>query len=227
MMKPLRLAALLCLWLPSAFAQTADSPKLTLSGYGTLGAARSSDRTADYLIDAFKPNGPGATREWSADVDSRAGLQLALQVSPSLSAVVQVVSQQRHDSSYRPTVEWANVKYQATPDVAVRAGRIVLPIFLMNDSRKVGFANPWVRPPVEVYSLVPVTSSDGVDASFRSRIGDLNNHLQLTYGVSDSKFPGTLGPRRATAKRMDRHPRPSVPGLRRQPDRPAVRVRWP
>ena len=132
-------------------------PLFSFSGFGTLGAIHSDSDRADYLVDAFHPDGAGYTRRWSADADSRLGLQLTTNFASRLSAVVQVVSEQRYDGTYRPAVEWANVKLQATPDLSVRAGRVVLPIFMVTDSRKVGYANVWVRPPVEVYSLVPVT----------------------------------------------------------------------
>lgn len=181
------------------FAQE-ENLKLSLSGYGSLGIVRSSDSKSDYLTDAFKPNGPGHTRQWSADVDSRVGAQVTLQLTPAISALVQVISQQRYDNSYTPSIEWANLKYQATSDMSVRAGRIVLPIFLLNDSRRVGYANPWVRPPVEVYNLVPVTSSDGLDVSYRFGVGDITNTLQATYGRFDSKFPGTVGFGSGTAR---------------------------
>lgn len=170
-----------------------SQPSLSFSGYGTLGMVHSDNDQADYLVDAFKPNGPGFTREWSADVDSRIGGQVTALLAPRVSAVVQVLARQRHDDTYKPVVEWANVKYEVTPDFSVRAGRVVLPIFMVTDSRRVGYANVWVRPPVEVYSMVPVTSSDGADASYRLTAGDLVNTLQVTAGRSDSRFPSAMG----------------------------------
>jgi hypothetical protein len=166
---------------------------VSFSGYGTLGVVHSDLRTADYLVDAFKPNGPGATREWSADTDSRLGAQVTASLSPRLSGVVQVLAQQRYDNTYRPIVEWANVKYEVTPDLSLRAGRIVLPIFMVTDSRRVGFGNVWVRPPVEVYSMVPVTSSDGADAAYRTDLGGAIVTAQVTAGKSDSRFPRAQG----------------------------------
>jgi Gram-negative porin len=177
------------------------TPSFSLSGFGTLGMVHSDNDHADYLVDAFHPNGPGFTRSWSADPDSRVGAQLTGNITLKLSVVLQVVSQQRYDNSYRPGVEWANVKFQASPDFSIRAGRIVLPVFMATDSRHVGYANPWVRPPVEVYSLVPVTSSDGVDASYRLRLGgETNNTFQATFGSSETKFPGGAGLGTGTAK---------------------------
>jgi hypothetical protein len=183
-----------------ANAQDAGGPQLTLSGYGTAGLVHSDNDRADYLVDAFKPNGPGHSRSVSFDADSRLGVQAALQVTPRLSALVQVLAEQRYNNSYRPDLEWANVKYQVTPDLSVRAGRVVLPVFMVTDSRRVGYANPWVRPPVEMYSLVPVTHSDGVDASWRISPGGFTNTLQATAGRTDSKFPNASGFEPGTAK---------------------------
>jgi hypothetical protein len=187
----------------SLHAQEGAGPQLTLSGYGTAGVVHSDNDQADYLVDAFKPNGPGYTRRTSADVDSRLGVQAALQLTTRFSAVVQVLAEQRYDNSYRPDVEWANLKYQLTPDLAVRAGRVVLPVFMVTESRRIGYANPWVRPPVEMYSLVPVTHSDGVDASWRIAPGGFTNTVQVTVGRTESKFPNAAGFEAGSAKVRD------------------------
>ena len=188
-----RAAAIAAVLALPAAAAALEAPTFTFGGYGTLGVVHSDNDQADYLVDAFKPNGPGYTKEWSPDVDSRLGLQGTASFGSRLSAVVQVLVQQRHDDTYKPVVEWANLKYQVTPDLYVRAGRVVLPIFMVTDTRRVGYANPWVRPPVEVYSLVPVTSSDGVDAAWRLRAGDVSTTVQLTAGRSSSDFPDSSG----------------------------------
>jgi predicted porin len=70
----------------------------------------------------------------------------------------------------------------------VRVGRVVLPTFLVSDYRKVGYANVWVRPPVEVYGLVPVTSVDGLDASYRVEVGGFTSTFQANFGQNDSKL---------------------------------------
>ena len=178
-------------------------PAFSFSGYGTVGVVHSDNDQADYLVDVFKPNGPGHTRSWSADVDSRIGAQVSAAFTPSLSAVVQVLAQQRYDNSYTPVVEWANVQYRITPDASVRLGRMVLPVFMVTDSRRVGYSNPWVRPPVEVYSLVPVTSYDGADASYRFTAGSVVNTMQLSYGRADPKFPATEVVQSGKAKARD------------------------
>jgi hypothetical protein len=187
-LRSLRLACLV-LAAHAAPALAQDLPRFTFGGYGTAGVVYSDEEQADYQVDQFKPNGPGATRRWSADVDSRLGLQATAQVTNTITAVIQVLTQQRYDDTYTPVVEWANVKWQATPDLSVRGGRMVLPIYMVTDSRRVGFSNPWVRPPVELYSMVPVTSADGVDATFRRTFGEITHGVQATLGRADAKFP--------------------------------------
>jgi hypothetical protein len=193
-------AALLALVLHSARAQDANAPAFSFSGFGTLSEVHSSEDKADFTSTTFKPNGAGSSNDWSAGVDSLIAAQVTANFTPQLSAVVQVISEENFDNSYRPHVEWANIKYQFTPDFSVRVGRTALPVFMVSDSREIGYANPWVRPPIEVYNLVPITSNDGVDASYRIAIGAATNTFQLTAGQSDSKFPAATGIGAGTAQ---------------------------
>jgi hypothetical protein len=166
-------------------AAACAAPGWTLSGFGTVGAVHASERNADYTASVMKASGAGATRAWSPHVDSRLGAQLDVRFERRWSAVLQLVSEQGLDNSYRPRVEWANLSYQATPELALRFGRIALPMFLTADYRKVGYIYPWVRPPVEGYGALPFTSSDGVDATWRWSAGRVRNASQLFYGRTD------------------------------------------
>ena len=157
----------------------------SVSGFGTLGLTHANQREADYTTSVLKKSGAGASHPWSADVDSRLGAQLDLNLGRHWSAVVQVVSEQRLDNSYRPRVEWANVKYQVTPELALRVGRVALPMFLTADYRKVGYAYPWLRPPVEGYGSLPISSSDGIDATLHWDLGGVHNVSQVLYGHDD------------------------------------------
>jgi hypothetical protein len=169
----------------------AGAPTWKLSGFGTLGVVHSNSRDADFSSSILRADGAGSTHAWSPDVDSRLGVQL--DVSAGLwSGVLQVVSEQRLDGSYKPLVEWANIKYQLTPDVALRVGRIALPVFLGAESRKVGYTIPWVRTPVEVYGALPISSSDGVDATWRWTTGPVRHATQAFYGSTDQEVSNGL-----------------------------------
>lgn len=130
------------------------------------------------------PDGPGRSETLSLGVDSRVAAQLSVHPTPRLSAYVQVVSEQDTHGSYDPQVEWANVQYDLTPNISIRAGRTSLATFLVSNHRKVGYAIPWVRPPAEVYQLLPVTSSDGADFSYRWSWDGATYSGQFAYGRS-------------------------------------------
>jgi len=190
-------AALIAIPLGAVAAETADSTSspsvFSFSGFGTVGEVHSSEDKADFTNSIFQPNGAGHTRNWSPEVDSLIGGQISARITPELSAVVQVIAEQNYEGTYRPHVEWANLKYQFTPDLSVRIGRVELPTFLFSDTRKVGYTYPWVRPPVELYSLLPITASDGADFSYRANLGDISNTTQASYVQSNTPQPNNRG----------------------------------
>lgn len=185
--KPL-LAALVGAGLLAGAAHGQSMPELKFSGFGTLAAVGSDNRDADFVSTIFQPNGVGFTRPWSVTPDSRLGGQLDAVFNSRWSAVVQVVSQHRHDNTFIPQLEWANVKFQATPELSLRLGRIAAPSFLVSDSRFVGYAQPWIRPPVEVYGVLPITSNDGVDLTYRRQFSTFTSTFQAYYGRAKARL---------------------------------------
>jgi opacity protein-like surface antigen len=162
--------------------EEAPAASWTVGGFGTVGVAHSNQRAADYTGSYLNPAGAGYSRAWSPDVDTRLGLQVDTRLAPSWSATVQLVAERNLDGGYRPDVEWAYVKYQATPDLSLRLGRAAIPLFLSGDYRKAGYALPWVRPPVELYDAIPIGRSDGLDLSYRWRALGMSQHSQLLLG---------------------------------------------
>lgn len=166
----------------AAHAEEKTGPVWTFGGFGSLGVVHSDYDQADFTSTILKADGAGGTHAWSPDPDSRVGAQLSVNLDKKWSAVLQVIVEQRYNGSYKPAVEWGNIKYQATPDLSLRVGRIALPIFLAADYRKVGYAYPWVRTPVEVYGGIPITNSDGADATYRWQTGGVKHVTQAFAG---------------------------------------------
>jgi len=166
-----------------------DQPVFSFNGFGTLGAVHSSEADADLVANFFQPNGAGFTRAWSASVDSKLGLQMDVHLNDRISATLQVAAQHRYDNHYMPQVEWANVKYQFTPDLSVRLGRTVTSFFSVSDSGLVSYTQPWVRPPLELYAQLPIKHKDGIDALYRFKFGEVTSSLDASYGQFDSKLP--------------------------------------
>jgi len=156
--------------------------QFNLSGFGTLAATHSNSRGADYRGSIVQPNGPGISSPWEFGVDTKAGIQAAANMGGGWTATVQAVSDHRYDNSYRPAIEWANIKYQFSPSWYARVGRVVAPVFMVSDYRNIGYAQTAVRQPYDVYELNPITHLDGGDIGTQLELGGGTVNVQLTAG---------------------------------------------
>ena len=59
-------------------------------------------------------------------LDSVLGVQASWRFSPQLEAVVQGISRYGYRGDFSPEVAWAYVKYDPTPDLSLRAGRLTV-----------------------------------------------------------------------------------------------------
>lgn len=171
----------------AALLPSTSAPTLTLHGFGTLGVVRSSDEGAAFVRDLSQPDGPG--RDWSARVDSLLGLQAGLRISPQSEGVLQVVSRYHHDGSYRPELTWAFLRHDFTTDFSLRAGRLGTELYMLGDSRLVGYSNISLRPPPEFYGSLVFTYIDGVDFSATLPVSTGLLQGKLYAGRSPEKVP--------------------------------------
>lgn len=169
-----------------------EQPMFKFGGFGSLGVSHSSQGLGDYVLDSTVPKGAGRSSNWAFGNDSRLGAQVTGNFTPEVSAVLQVISEYQADNSYRPIVEWANVKYAFTPEAYIRVGRIALPTFMNSDSRKVGYSYPWIHPPADLYRQLAITNSDGVDAMYRFEIADAVNSIKILYGTNTIDRPTSI-----------------------------------
>jgi hypothetical protein len=188
--KILTASTVLALCVLAAAADAAVDDYVKFSGFGTLGVAQTNYTQADFISTVSQPNGAGYTRSWSFTPDSDLGAQANITLSNELTGVVQVLSRDTVDGNFKPTVEWANLKYDFTPDLAVRVGRILLPTYEHSDIRNVGYSLPWVRVPVEITYASTATHSDGVDLLYRIRTGSVTQNMQLQWGTTQLDLPG-------------------------------------
>jgi hypothetical protein len=86
---------------------------------------------------------------------------------------------------FEPHLDWAYVRAQATQSLSFRAGYLRAPTFMYSDSVFVGYANTWVRPPLEVYNLSPVYQLLGVDATYRTQLGAFTVTVNPYFGESE------------------------------------------
>jgi len=103
----------------------------------------------------------GANSEGDVGVDSLFALQGTVHLSDMFSATVQGMVRRQFNTGFQLDIPVFFVKAELTRDVAVRVGRIQLPVFMSSDYRQVGYSNSFVRPPIEVYGQIPFDSEDG------------------------------------------------------------------
>jgi hypothetical protein len=150
-----------------AQAQRNFGEHVTLSGFGTLGAVATDNSTAPFIRDSSTS---GATTSANWKVDSKLGIQADVRVNDWLSGTVQVLSEQRDEAGIKAQFEWAFIRLQPLTGLNLRLGRTAPSVFMISDSRNVGYAQTMVRMPNEVYAINSLNRVTGVDASYRMQL---------------------------------------------------------
>ncbi len=179
---------LLALGLATVILARADDalPAFALSGFGTLGATRTTSDEVSFVRDLAQPEGAG--KRWDGRVDSMLGVQGNLKLNSQLEGVVQVVSRYRYDRSFTPEVSWVYLKYEPDPKLSLRAGRLGTEFFMLADSRMVGYSYLSVRPPGDYFWSLPFYSIDGADAVLSLPFWESILRAKAFYGISDERI---------------------------------------
>lgn len=182
--------------LSSAFAQEAEGPTVKIRGFGTGALTFTDTKDAEFA----RPNqAAGAKKSPRTGVDSNLGLQADIGINNWLSFTGQGLVRHDADDQYGAELAWAFAKAKVNDQFSVRVGRIGLPAFMISDYRNVGYANTFLRPPVEMYSQVPFNSLDGIDATWQQSFGDTTVTGQVAYGRTSADVAVGL---RAKGKEM-------------------------
>ena len=162
------------------------APDFKFSGFGTLGVVRTDTNEARFGRDKQIY---GANKSLTADVDSNLGLQATASVNDWLSGTVQVLTVKRTTENHLTTeAEWGFVKVAPMQGLSFRGGRLGVPMFLVSDSRNIGYANNWLRAPNEVYGLVSFRRLQGFDVTYQMPIGSTTLTVTALTGTSRTKY---------------------------------------
>jgi hypothetical protein len=97
-------------------------------------------------------------------------------------------------SNFDAIIEWAYVDYEFADWVSLRAGKIKQPVYLVNDYVEVGYAYPWIRPPVEVYYLNnPLNTVNGAELLLSFPVGPGSLSFQPYIGSNRDDIPNSQG----------------------------------
>ncbi|QJD99189.1 hypothetical protein HH212_03350 [Massilia forsythiae] len=180
-------AAVLALPLAMSSAYAQDTSALRISGFGTGALTWGDTDQAEFA----RPNQvSGVKKDPRTGVDSNLGLQADYRVNDWLSVTGQGLVRKDATDDYGAELTWAFAKAKISDNLSVRAGRVGLPAFMISDYRNVGYANTFLRPPSEVYSLVPLNSVDGVDLTWQTAYADTTFTAQVALGRSKTEVTG-------------------------------------
>lgn len=175
--------------LSTAFAQESATSAIKISGFGT-GALTWTDTDDAQYVRANQASGAGKSPR--TGVDSNLGLQVDARINDWMSLTGQGLVRKAGEDAYGADATLAFAKFTLSDSLSLRAGRVGLPLFMISDYRNVGYANILLRPPTELYNLVPINSLDGADATWRQNVGNTTLTGQLAYGRTSEKAPGGL-----------------------------------
>jgi hypothetical protein len=177
-----RIALAVAATLPSL----ASAVDFSYSGFGTAAYAQSDTDEAQFGYTG-QPNGIDSSG--SFEIDSKVGLQVTARFNDVVSATVQGVAYADLTGDWEPRLDWAYLRLQPISGLSVRAGYLRAPIFMYSDSVFIGYANVWVRPPMEIYNMSPVYQMRGVDVTWRGTFGPVAVSVNPYYGDSEVDLP--------------------------------------
>ena len=166
-----------------------DDIKYRISGFGTLGGVITDEGDTGFRTSVAQREGAGNSLDLG--VDSRIALQGSVTYKDSLTVTAQILGLRREDDNFKVGFEWAYLQYTGIPGLDLKAGRVVLPAFLVSDSRLVGYATPWLRVSPLVYAMMPLSNVDGGQISYRHSVGPAVVSGQVTHGRAKTTSYGT------------------------------------
>lgn len=159
----------------------ASAADLSVSGFGTLGYAR-SDQPFSYqrFID---DNG-------SLRRDSVVGVQLDARLGGGFGATVQAKAAAAVGADRRTdaTLAWAFLSYRPSNDWLFRLGKQRIPLYLYSENYDVGATFDFARLPTEMYSISPSNDFIGGSVGKTWRVANGEIALDAYVGQSNTKF---------------------------------------
>jgi hypothetical protein len=162
--------AFLLIGTPAVFAQDIGTERVTFRGFGTLGVSTHDTDGIEYRRNTGQGRGV-ESGELDFETDSLAGLQVNTRLSSKLDVVLQGVMRQDAGGDWSPRLSQGYLRFSPDEALVLRAGRVGFDIYLLAESRQVGYSYLSVRPSPEFYGQITNDDIDGLDVAYTRRIG--------------------------------------------------------
>jgi hypothetical protein len=160
------------------------SPVLAQSGIHWKGFGTAAVTVTDSETDYDK----GFNRVPNYIGNSVLGLSGTAQLSPHWYTTFQLVG--RGDTEdFSDAINWAQVTWQPGSNYSLSFGKQRNPVWLVSDHMDVGILYPWVKPPTEVYTWLPVANFMGAKADVNLDLfSDWSLNIKVLGGASKVNF---------------------------------------
>ncbi|NRB40436.1 MAG: hypothetical protein HRU20_18540 [Pseudomonadales bacterium] len=111
--------------------------------------------------------------------DSGYGFNAQVSFNEALSITAQIEGKGGND--FEAELSWLFLRWNVTNKLSIDIGRKALPLYFYSDFINVGYAYPWIRPTGDIYGW-PLSSYNGISASFTDDLGDGSYTLSAWYG---------------------------------------------
>lgn len=166
----------------SGAAISAESEKVTVSGFGSIYAGQTLKSDEVFMADFASVGQYGD--ELTFKPDTILGLQGSAVLADALSVTAQSVLKASDD--FEPEMKSFYFTYKSSDQLTLMAGRRPIPMYYFSEYFEVGYAYPWVRPPANLYWWY-ITEMDGLFSSYSFDVAGTDHSISLFYGNGESK----------------------------------------
>ncbi|MEO8061203.1 MAG: porin [Pseudomonadota bacterium] len=170
----------------TARGQDLDGRQFSVRGFGTLAATTQDADGLEFRRNVGQSKGVAAGDVEFA-TDSLAGVQFDAKLGSHFDVLVQGVTRARADGDWAPELTQAFVRYSPDESLVLRVGRFGYEIYLLAESRQVGYSYLTVRPSADFYGMVTNDDIDGADISLKLRLGSGLVRARLFGGRGSDK----------------------------------------
>jgi hypothetical protein len=166
-----------------------DLNKVNINGFGTLSYVRS---------DTEVPYNGSITNKNNFNYDTKAGVTLNKSFTSEWDFTLQFLAEVDERGDIQPNVDILQVVYRPISELSIRAGRFRLPLWMISEYLDVGVLIPWIRPPDEVYSSLPIDELNGLNATYNFDLSNIIFDIDVYTGTGsittegDSAITGEL-----------------------------------
>lgn len=174
----------LCFYLIIAFLGlplAAQASENQLNFFGSLSYSKTDSVFAKYrLAQGYEFS---ADKSGTSVLDSRFGVHAKVNLLEGVNAIGQIHARRNSVDEVEWIAPWAYLHWQPELQYELMLGRFRHSLFMITDEMDVGYSWPWVRPPVELYSLTgESTYVDGVKLRYRNTLGGFTAAVETHFG---------------------------------------------